>query len=269
MEESALTTPEPAPLDPDEISLVRWFMAYGLLAAALVAALVTFAATEGWSWSRWMRQTGEAFAATGPAVKLLFFALYLTVCTTFLPLPANWMVAAMATREAALTAGLSDSLLVTALTTTLLIATVGAIGSTVANLNDYHIFTWILRSRRVAKVRQTRVYQRAAQWFSRSPFFLLVVFNMIPIPVDVVRMLATTYRYARAPFAAANFIGRFFRYGIIAFVTYWWDLGWIAPAALLSLAVALGLARLVMAAVARRKPANHDASGVSKRATDA
>ena len=71
-----------------------------------------------------------------------------------------------------------------------------------------------------------------------------MVFNVIPIPVDVVRMLATTYRYPRVPFGAASFIGRFLRYGVIAFVTFWWDLGWIAPVALLALAVVLGLLRL-------------------------
>ena len=30
------------------------------------------------------------------------------------------------------------------------------------------------------------------------------------------------------------------RYGIIAFVTFYWNLGWIAPAALLALAAVLG-----------------------------
>jgi membrane protein YqaA with SNARE-associated domain len=170
-------------------------------------------------------------------VKLIFFGSYLSLCTTFLPLPTGWIVAAVATREAAVGSN--------AWTTTLLVATVGAIGSTIANLNDYHLFTWMLRSHRVAKIRHTKLYEKSAMWFSRSPFFLLVVFNIVPIPVDVVRILATTYRYPRGPFAAANFIGRFLRYAVIAFVTYWWNLGYVAVLALLALAVVLAAVKAI------------------------
>jgi membrane protein YqaA with SNARE-associated domain len=103
----------------------------------------------------------------------------------------------------------------------------------------------MLRSRRIARVRSSRIYHAAAEWFAKAPFFILVLFNVMPIPLDVVRMLATTYQYPRIRFAGANFVGRFLRYGVIAFVTYWWNLGWIAVVSLLALAIAMGVARLL------------------------
>ena len=135
-----------------------------------------------------------------PAVKLLIFGIYISLCCTFLPLPTTPIVAALATREAAVTGELWS--------TVVLVGVVCAAASTIANLNDYHIFTWMLRSRQVAGVRRTRMYACAARWFARSPFVILVIFNIAPIPVDVIRMLAATHRYPRVPFAAANFVGK-------------------------------------------------------------
>lgn len=221
---------------PDDVSVRRWFALYALLFAGLAIPLVVLVEREGWTWADWRTDPAGTFGQMGAAVKLLGFALYVSLASTFLPLPTGWIVAYLAIQGV----GIASDVW----TTTLIVGCVGATGSTVANLNDYHLFTWMLRHHRIAAVRQTRTYHAAARWFARSPFFLLVVFNFIPIPVDVIRLLATSYRYPRVPFAAANFIGRFVRYGAIAFATFWWNLGWIAPVALLGLAVVLGGGRL-------------------------
>jgi membrane protein YqaA with SNARE-associated domain len=243
MADASLKAPEPAEAG-DTVCVRGWFAAYGLLVAAAAAPLAVLVAREPWSWQDW---TGDwdhlqqTFRQTGPAVKLLGLGLYLSLCCTFLPLPTGWIVAAVATRSAAVGPGLW--------TTALLVAGVGGAASTVGNLNDYHLFTWMLRSRRIATIRRTRAVRAAARWFARAPFLILLVFNVIPIPVDVIRMLATTYRYPRVPFAAANFLGRFVRYGVIAAVTYLMGPhGWVAAAALLGLAVVLGAARVGPAA---------------------
>jgi len=229
---------------PDGISVGRWFAFYGLLLAATGGLLVLLLAREPWAWGDWLDRPAELLPGTAAAAKLLAFGIYISLCCTFLPLPANWIVAAVAMQATAVAGNVWG--------TAVLVGTIGAAASTVANLNDYHLFTWLLRSRRIGKVRQTRLYRAAARWFAASPFFLLVLFNIIPIPVDVVRMLATTYRYPRLPFAAANFVGRLVRYGVIAFVTY--SLGgegkW-AVAALLGLAAALAAAKLVPPGVRR------------------
>jgi membrane protein YqaA with SNARE-associated domain len=237
-------------LAPDGLRLRRWWAAYGLYVLLLAVPLVLLVLHEPWQWSAWRHDFQNTFKNTPPVIKLLTMALYLSVCTTFVPLPTTWLIACVATREAAVAH--------TAWGTTLEVALVGAVASTIGNLNDFHIFTWMLRHHRVARLRQTRLHGRAAEWFARAPLFLLFVFNIIPIPVDVIRMLAATCRYPRLPFAAANVTGRFIRYGVVAFATYWWNLGWIAPAALLGLAavaaIGKGIALLVKRIRGRGQP---------------
>lgn len=225
----------------DGISVSRWFLAYGLGLAAAGVALAMMLRGQRWSWTWSPAQIGRQLAEMSPEVKLMVFGVYVSLCCTFLPMPTNAIVAAVATREAAVTGELW--------TTVLAVALVGAAASTVANLNDYHLFTLALRHRHVKRVRNTRLYNVSARWFSRSPFAILVIFNIIPIPVDVIRMLAVTYRYPRRPFAAANFTGRFVRYSVIAFVTFHWNLGWIAVAILLGLAAVLVLGRALAPAL--------------------
>jgi membrane protein YqaA with SNARE-associated domain len=124
------------------------------------------------------------------------------------------------------------------------------------------LFTWLLRSRRIGKLRDTKLYRISAGWFERSPFFLVMLFNILPIPVDVVRMLATTYRYPRLPFAAANLVGRFIRYGVIAFMTYsLGDQGKWAVLGLLGVAVVLGAGKAIPAVLRRIRPAAANAGG--------
>ena len=240
---------------PDRISVARWFALYGALLALCCAWLAILIHQTQWNWgelfqgwkgSGWRKKfemLNQAYCQTPSSIKLLVFAIYLSLCTTFTPLPTSWIIAAVAIQATAVGNGMWD--------TVLLVSLVGAAGSTLANLNDYHLFTWILRSRRIASVRHTRLHVSAAKWFARHPFFILVVFNIVPIPIDVIRFLAATDRYGRVPFAAANFVGRFFRYGIIAGVTYTWRLGWEAPLALLGFGAVLGVGGVLAHTVKR------------------
>ena len=241
---------------PDDVTVRHWLMIFAGYLLALSVPLVMLIFREGWTWADWSFDNAkETFSQTSVAVKLTGLTVYLSLACTFLPLPTGWIIAGVATQEAAVATG--------AWQTALLVGLCGAIGSTMANLNDYHIFTWMLRHHRISAVRTTRSYKAAEKWFARSPFFLVLMFNIIPIPVDFVRMLAASYRYPRVPFAAANFIGRFLRYGIIGFVTFYWNLGWLAPTALLVLAAVLGawrfaprLFRKLLPRSANRTPAS-------------
>ena len=257
MDYSSITTVETLPagaVGPDDVSVRRWFAAYALLLLAAGAATGVLLAREPWGWSAWTDDFTGTFRATGAAPKLLVFAIYLSLCCTFLPLPTGWIVGGVATQAAAVGAD--------AWTTAILVAAVGGAASAVGNLNDYHLFTWMLRHRRIAGVRRTRTYQAAARWFARAPFFILFVFNVIPIPVDVVRMLATTYRYPRLPFAGASFLGRLVRYAVIALATYsLGQRGWIAVAALFGLAMALGAFRGLAAGVKKLRALPKPAGG--------
>lgn len=243
----------------DTISLSRWFAGYGLFLCLAWGLLIYLISQQPWPWSDWLdrHRIADTFARTAVHIKLLGMAMYLSLCCTFIPLPTGWMVAAMATREAAviypfvpallgvLPEGLVQSPVFLSAGTAVLVGLAGAVGSTAANLNDYHIITLLLRSGKVARIRDTRLYHAAVRGFVKSPFYIVFVFNLLPIPVDVVRWLATIYRYSRKSFAAANFVGRFWRYFLIAFVTFYWNLKWMAPAALLALGAVLGLIRVL------------------------
>jgi len=231
-----------AAVEPDGMRLRRWFAAYGAYLAAMAIALAIVAAVQVPS----ARALIQDFRHHGALLKLLGFAIYMSICCTFLPLPANVMVAAVSVREVAVGPNWW--------TTALLVAAVGAAASTMANLNDYHLFTWMLRNHRIRRVRQRRFYKAAVRWFERAPFTILVIFNLLPIPIDVVRMLATSHRYPRLPFAAANALGRFIRYVIIVSITYaLGKQGWVSVVALLGVAVALGVHRLIAAYLRRRR----------------
>jgi membrane protein YqaA with SNARE-associated domain len=125
--------------------------------------------------------------------------------------------------------------------TTIAVATIGAAGTAIANLNEYHIFTFLLRYGKVHRVRQTRFFATARRWFSVSPFGLVALFSFLPIPVDVVRWLAISCRYSRLRYAGANFAGRFLRYGLLAGAATCLAIGWRGI-----LGIQIGLAALVI-----------------------
>jgi len=220
-----------------DISVAWWFVAYATMLSGCVGVLVFLLQAEPLAWGSWA-DFQQSVVSASPAVKLLIFAIYISLCCTFFPMNTSWIVSAVSMQSAAVTGQMFSTVAVVSL--------VGAAASTVANLNDYHIFTLLMRSRHVAKVRHTRTYRLAIRWFEKSPFALLVTFNILPLPLDVVRPLAASHRYGRLPFAAANFLGRLGRYAVIATVTYMLgSQGWIAVVALLGLACLLTLPRLV------------------------
>ncbi|MCD4699263.1 MAG: VTT domain-containing protein [Phycisphaerae bacterium] len=233
MEEYSTENHDTSPSDDgDGLSVKHWLAAYVAWLMALVVSATVMLGRLGVSWRQFLEDPRATTAAAEPILKLLIFAIYISLACTFFPLPTGWLVSILATRQA----GLSDSLIIT----TLLVASVGAFASMVANLHDFHLFTLVLRHKGVARLRGTKFYNRAARWFGRRPFALLVIFNILPIPIDVLRMLAATYRYPLRPFAAANFIGRWIRYAVIAAGTFvMGEKGWVVAAALLGVAIIL------------------------------
>lgn len=255
MSQAAANNAAQTPLEPDGIRVRRWFAIVGVCFVGGVGLLLWLGSGYDWQTDRWAGEgiaigqrwetLLDVFREAPATVKLLGFGLYISLCNTFLPLPTGGVVSAVAMRDVSVAGGLWG--------TVLLVAGGGAAGSTIANLNDYHIFTLLLRHHRIGQVRETRLYDRATKWFHTAPFWILVIFNIIPIPVDVIRMLATTSRYPRSTFALANFLGRFVRYGLIAAVTYLLgEQGWVASVGLLALAVVLGVGKLLVGMVKRR-----------------
>lgn len=149
---------------------------------------------------------------------LALYLFYMSLCCTFFPAPTAWIILLMASPIV--------SMFDTGITTTLAVAAIGAAGTAIANLNEYHIFTFLLRYGKVHRVRQTRLFGTAKRWFSASPFALMALFSFLPVPVDLVRWLAISCRYSRLRYAGANFLGRFFRYGLLAGAATFLAIGW-------------------------------------------
>ncbi|MHC4717306.1 MAG: VTT domain-containing protein [Planctomycetota bacterium] len=256
MDESLTEATEPAArhAGPDGLSMRLWLVAYVGYLAALVTAVVVKLHLLDREWTDLFTQPRQFFTTPDHlGLKLLIYVIYLSIACTILPLNTGWLVAALAMRNVAVARDIW--------TTTLVIATVGAVASMIANIHDYHVFTWILRNKSAARIRHTRVYRRAERWFSRRPFALVALFNIMPIPVDVVRLLAVSYRYSLRSFALANFLGRWVRYAVIAAITFaMGDRGWVVVVALLIVAVVLAGANLAQRVAFRRATAG-DATG--------
>ncbi|NOZ20800.1 MAG: VTT domain-containing protein [Planctomycetes bacterium] len=152
---------------------------------------------------------------------LAFFTAYMSLACTFCPLPTAWIFLWMGRDFHPF-----------------LVATLGALGTCVANLNDYYLLSFLLRYRLVDRVRATRTYHVAVRWFDKAPFLILSAATFLPISVDVVRLLAISRRYSRKRFALATFVGRWPRYIILALIGRELQLSWMG---ILMVFVALAL----------------------------
>ncbi|MBN1341481.1 MAG: hypothetical protein JXQ73_02315 [Phycisphaerae bacterium] len=201
----------PPSADQDRLNLRHWFVWFVLWLVALgVTARLGFIKYEDGS-------------RLGMAVWLLaLYTFYMSLCCTFFPAPTTWIVMMMASNYVAGEIGLLPHVY----GRMLVVASIGSLGTAMANLNEYHIWTFILRYGKVAGIRKTRLYAVAARWFGIRPFWTIVLFSFIPIPVDIIRWLAITYRYPRVPYFAAYYLGRWVRYAGLAGITIWGQLRW-------------------------------------------
>jgi len=198
----------------ERLRLSGWFVPFTLL-MALVGGVYLLG--------------GEGSTAAGLA---MLFA-YLSLACTFLPLPTAWIVIWAAAPAAKGGLGLDPWI----------VASVGAAGTAVANMHDYYLVTFLYRYQPVRRIRMTRLYRRFADWYNRSPFGTLAAASFLPIPVDVVRLLAISEGYDRAKFALGSLVGRWPRYLLFAILADAFELGWQWVVGVLGATVCLGLWR--------------------------
>lgn len=152
--------------------------------------------------------------------------LYMSMAFTFCPLPTLWILLWAAR-------GMDP----------FSVALVGALGTCVANLNDYHILRYLFRLEKIKRATETRTYQRAVRWFGKAPFLTLAVASFLPIPIDVVRILSVSAAYPRVRYVLATFTGRFPRYLLITILGHEIKLTNAGILIVLLVTAALGLLR--------------------------
>jgi membrane protein YqaA with SNARE-associated domain len=139
---------------------------------------------------------------------LVLMCFYLSLCSTFLPLPTAGIILLAAAPDYAL---LAQPLL-----NILLVAVLGALATTLSNLTEYHLLAYGFGGGWGQRLRATETYAWAVRWFDRAPWQALALVAFIPIPIDVVRWLAALRGYSRLRFGLAYLLGRSGRYAIFA-----------------------------------------------------
>lgn len=176
-----------------------WFVFFALwMIGWAAAALAAFHGAEQGAplaWRLWV---------------LALMAFYISLCNGFVPAPTAWIVLLAASPDFALVE--MPALRVLA------VAALATVATIVANLNEYHLLSYVLRFGLGRRVRRTQVYNWAMRWFDRAPFQLLALIAFVPIPVDAVRWLAILRGYPRTRFALAYVIGRGPRYVLFAWL---------------------------------------------------
>jgi membrane protein YqaA with SNARE-associated domain len=198
----------------ESISLRAWFLPFFALMAVLLAV-----------W--WFSGRGSTVAA------MAFFFGYLSVACTFFPVPTSWIILWAAAPASGGGLGLPP----------LVVATVGAAATAIANMHDYYLVTFLYRYERIRRVRATSFYRRFADWYNRAPFGTLAAASFLPVPVDFIRLLAISEGYHRLKFALGSLVGRWPRYLAFAILADRFQLSWQWILGIAGATVVLGLWR--------------------------
>jgi uncharacterized membrane protein YdjX (TVP38/TMEM64 family) len=125
--------------------------------------------------------------------------LYTSLANTFVPLPVNPFIILLGkTHEP------------------LFVALIAALGTMIANLNEYFFLGYLSGRRTAGRIKATKFYERIESGYRKNPFTLLVFTNLLPIPIDPVRWLSISSGYPVHRYAAATFLGRLPRYFLLA-----------------------------------------------------
>lgn len=188
------------PLAIPEVSVGKLFVFLIFFYSAAVALRLFF--LPGPSLLALLKQIAKPNVVVPHSASILFdYFLYMCVACQFFPIPTLPPIA-----------------FVSKVFHPALVSMVGALGTCIANLNDYAILGWLFRHKRVKKVRDIKAYRRLLTFFDKHAFLTLTVASFLPIPIDVIRMLAISRAYTYWKYLAATFTGRFPRYLIIAYL---------------------------------------------------
>lgn len=150
-----------------------------------------------------------SFVLEGVWAKVIYYMGYMSVCSTFIPLPTSPVVMVMGR-----------------FFSPLIVSLVGAFGTATANLLDYAILSTVAKTRLAERTKGTYLYQFWMKLYRKVPFLALTLTNFLPIPVDFIRFISIFERYNRVWYFLASYTGRFLRYLLLAW------LGFVLPVSL-------------------------------------
>jgi len=145
----------------------------------------------------------------------------------------------------------------------LLVAAVGTAGSAIASIIIYYLLAKLSEKKYMNRIENTVLIRSWKTLARKFPFLSLVVFNAIPLPVDLSRFLAIFNRYSIARYVLAISVGRFVRYFLLAALGETFR---ISNNTLMALTVALIVASLLVKSV--KKQIEMSSEITRKRKTD-
>jgi membrane protein YqaA with SNARE-associated domain len=99
------------------------------------------------------------------------------------------------------------------------IAVAATIGTIVVSFSDYALVEWGMRHPRTAGAREARVFRWAVRWMARAPFWIVVIFSLVPVlPLSPIRILAPASGYPVWRYIGAQIVGRVPRFYALAWI---------------------------------------------------
>ena len=96
------------------------------------------------------------------------------------------------------------------------VALVGGLATIPASAIDHQLFSRAFRLKRLAQVRDTRLFRLTARAFAVQPWWTIFVFAFSPIPFYPIRIAAPMYEYPATRYVTAVLVGRVPRYYLLA-----------------------------------------------------
>ena len=96
------------------------------------------------------------------------------------------------------------------------VAGITTLSAVVAEYFDYRIFTGILMSKQLERMRESRMARFIVWMFGKSPFLAVVMGALTPLPFWLVRISAVLSGYPVSRFLVATAVGRFPRFLVYA-----------------------------------------------------
>ena len=100
----------------------------------------------------------------------------------------------------------------------LLLAIIASLGTLIAGVLDFYVYVPLLSHNSIQSVRNTKNFVKVTKWFSRQPFFSLVIAGMTPLPFFPFKIIAFSTNYPLLKYLSALLLGRFPRYYFLAYL---------------------------------------------------